>query len=98
MLHDCYSGNDVAASLHCSFPPCSILIACTNTVVILASINIVEDVSVSCGKKMNFVNRVRFTEFENFYIWNVYVGAQFKIFFPVQIIKSTYSLVMSETF
>lgn len=47
---------------------------------------------------MNFVNRVRFTEFENFYIWNVYVGAQFKVFFLVQIIKSTYSLVMSETF
>lgn len=36
---------------------------------------------MSCGKKMNFVNRVRFTEFENVCIWNVHVSAQFKVIF-----------------
>lgn len=71
-----------------------ILIACTNTV-ILALVNIVEDVCVPCEKKMNFVDRERFTEFEHFYIWNVHVGAQFKVLFAVQIIKSAYPLVMS---
>lgn len=50
-----------------------ILIVCIN-IVILVLVNIVEDVCVFCEKKMNFVDRERFIEFEYFYIWNVYVG------------------------